>query len=98
MVGAVTREGIGLQVMWQANMAHLGVQQAVHQLIVAEAATADSSTNGQVEKGVQALRCPPTPLAKRRGINVRIEADGQPQGLLDSPDEVNLRPARLGCR
>ncbi len=55
MIGADTQEGVSLPVMWQTNMAHLGMQQAMHQPIIAEASATDSGTNGQVDKRVHAL-------------------------------------------
>src|ERR1700736_320922 len=97
MVGADTQEGVSLLVVWQTNMAHLGMQQAMHQAIIAEAASADSGANGQVDKRVQALRATPAPLAKRRSVDTGIEADRHFECPLDGPNDVGLRPARFGC-
>src|SRR5690242_17988754 len=98
MIGADTREGVGFSVVRQANMTHLWMQQAVHQPVVAEAATTYASTHCQVEKRGQALSSTPMPFAQRGGVHVSIEAHRHSERTPDSPDYVGLRPARFRCR
>ena len=98
MVGADAREGVGLLVVWQAKVAHLGVQQAVHQPTVAWAAATDAGADRQVDGRVQALRRTPTPLAERGGIDIGVKAHWDAQRPPDDADQVGVRPARFGRR
>src|SRR5579884_1148097 len=98
MIGADTWEGVGLPVVWQANMAHLGMQQAVHQSVVAKATTTDSSTHGKVDERGQALSGTPMPFTQCGGVHVSIEANRHSERTPDSSNYVGLRPARFGCR
>lgn len=79
-------------------MAHLGMQQAVHQPIVAEATATNAGAHGQVEERGQPLGSTPAPFAQCSGVDVGIEADRHAERPPDGPGYIGLRPARLGCR
>ena len=83
---------IGLEIVRNAHVPHLGMNEAVHQATVHHAATADARANRQVEKRVQRLSRAPAPLGQRRGVDVRVEADRHVERVAQRAGDVHVRP------
>jgi len=68
-------EGVGVPVVGNAHVAHLRVDQPMHQPAAQHTAAANAGADGEVEEGVKPLSCAPAMLAQRRAVDVGVEAD-----------------------
>src|SRR5260221_3107592 len=79
-------------------MAHLGMQQTVHHLIIAQGPSTDAGPHREIEKCRQILGRSPASLSKRSSIGVGIEADRDAERSAYGPDDIHICPAWLGSR
>ena len=78
-------------------MPHLRVQEAVEQAPMDDGPTPDTSADGNVEKGIKALRGSPVLLSKRCGVHIGVERDWEAQSPAERPRHVSVSPAGLRC-
>ena len=94
---ARARERIRLEIVRDAHVPHLRVDEPVHQPAVHHAATADPRADGQVNERVESLRRAPAPLTERRGVDVGVDADFDAERVSDGAGDIHVRPPRLRC-
>src|SRR3954470_22757199 len=76
-------------------MTHFRVHQAVHRLAPDERAATDTGAHRHVDRAVEILGCAPACFAEQRGIDVRVEADGQRERPAEWAHDVGVTPAEL---
>ena len=96
VIGADAREGVRRLIARQADMAHFGMQQAVHHSPVDDAASADARSYSQIDEGIEALSRAPAPFAQRGAVDIGIKTNGYIQRATDGANHVSVRPTRLG--
>src|SRR5512142_921185 len=88
VVAAATRDG---------DVTHLRMPETVDETPVDDRTASDPGADGQVdERGETACGTPP-PLAERRGVDVRVDRERNPE-LAEGRKDVDAGPARLGRR
>src|SRR5207244_940885 len=91
-------KGVGGEVVWDADVAHLGVEKAVDDLAVHERSSADSGADGKVKEVGEAAPRAPAGLAGGGGIDVSVESDRDLQGAVKGRGEIVLLPSDLRSR
>ena len=93
---APARIGIGLQIVRNPDVPHLGVQQAMNDFAIDQRAAADAGSHGEVEDVSDAATGSPAGFAGRRGVHVGVEADRNVERLLQGSGKVEVLPLLLG--
>ena len=70
-------EGVPGAIVRHANVAHFGVQQAVHHTPAGDSAAADSGADGEIEEIGKLASRAPAGLAEGRSVHICVEADRQ---------------------
>ena len=96
MVRAAPGERIGVDVVGDAEVAELRMQEPVDERAVDHRAAADARTDGDVTEGVDVLRGAPPVLSERGGVHVGVEGDGHAEAPPELAGEIRVRPAGLG--
>ena len=58
--------------------------------------TPDTSADGDVEKGIKALRCSPALLSKRCGVHIGVESYWEAQSTAERPRQVSVAQPGFG--
>ena len=80
-----------------ADVTHLGMEEAVQHAPIGDCAAADSRAHGEIKEIRQPLCGSPASFAEGGSVHVRIEPDGYAEGLADGAGEIAVAPAGLGC-
>src|SRR5262249_14751262 len=91
-----SRERVSLPVVRNPHVAHLRVQQSVHQSPFHHSTPANPGAYGYVDEGIKSLGCAPFTLAECCNVHVCIESNGQVETAPDRPCQIYILPARLG--
>ena len=78
-----------------ANVAELGMAEAVHQPPAGDQSDADPGADGDVGEILEAPGRAPAPLGERRAVHVGIEGDRHPESLGQPPGDPGVAPAGL---
>ena len=85
-----------LDVVWDADMAHLWMLQAVQRSSVHDEPATDASAHREIEAAGAARRRTPEAFGQRGRIDIGIQRDRDVQGRFQCPEQVRIVPPRLG--
>jgi hypothetical protein len=97
MIGTAAGVGIGLQIVRNADVAHLRMEQSVDHFSIHQCSAADPGAHSEVENIRNTAPCAPTRFAGSSGVDVGVEADRYVEFALQGSGQIEILPVGLGC-